>query len=76
MSKGFWSTDFVNLFLDFLLSEILVARPRVIRVENKVLSPLSSYQVAWPFIPSLLFKFDYKIVKHERSKKKHELRPS
>ena len=44
MSKGFWSTDFVNLFLDFLLSEILVARPRVIRVENKVLSPLSSYQ--------------------------------
>ena len=44
LSKGFWSTDFVNLFLDFLLSEILVARPRVIRVENKVLSLLSSYQ--------------------------------
>ena len=50
MSKGFWSTDFVNLFLDFLLSEILVARPRVIRVENKVLSPLSSYQ-SWSSEP-------------------------
>ena len=35
---------FCQSVFDFLLSEILVARPRVIRVKNKVLSPLSSYQ--------------------------------
>ena len=34
----------LSICFDFLLSEILVARPRVIRVENKVLPPLSSYQ--------------------------------
>ena len=43
---GEWSKEFCraisSICFDFLLSEILVARPRVIRVENKVLSPLSS----------------------------------
>ena len=34
--KGFLLTDFVSLFSIFLLSKILVARPRVIRVGNKV----------------------------------------
>ena len=50
LSKGFLSTDFVSLFSIFLLSKILVVRPRVIGVENKVLSPMSSYQ-SWSFEP-------------------------
>ena len=42
--EGIFVDRFCQSIFDFLLSEILVARPRVIRVENKVLSPLSSYQ--------------------------------
>ena len=42
LSKGFLSA-ILSICFDLLLSEILVASPRVIGVENKVLSPLSSY---------------------------------
>ena len=42
LSKGFLSA-ILSICFDLLLSEILVARPRVIGVENKVLSPFSSY---------------------------------
>ena len=68
LSKGVLSTDFVSLFSIFLLSKILVVRPRVIRMENKVLSPLLSYQgrglAFYRLAPCLRLNVNTKTEKH------------
>ena len=61
--EGILSSDFGQSVFDFLLSEILVARLRVIRVENKVLSPLSSYQAYLTRTKETWFRIAFRVWK-------------